>query len=107
MYQKPTVTPLTTKHPITTSHALRPPSGKYSSSSTVGVVAAFTSASVSRFFWLGFRSTENIAKRGQREEVEDWCQRLGPEVGDETVIPRKEVMPCVYIPPVVVEDFSS
>ena len=37
-HEKPSVTALTTKHPITTSHALRPPSG--SSSSIVGTAIA-------------------------------------------------------------------
>ena len=102
-YQKPTVTALTTKHPATTSHALRPPSGKSSSSLIVGVATTWATASVLRSFWLGFSSTENIAggEGGGEKREENPSQGPGHEIVDGTLVARK-----VYIPSVVAEDNS-
>lgn len=109
-YQKPTVTELTTKHPMTTSHALEPPSGKSSSSSIVDGVVTWTTASAPRSFWPGFSSTGNIAggEGGKRErKVKNLSQGLGHEVVNGTVIARKEVLPRLYIPSVMADDVSS
>ena len=66
IYQNPTVTTVMTKHPATTSHALRPPSGKYSSSSILGAGITCTTISSLLPSPLDFSSAVDITgeKRG-------------------------------------------
>ena len=92
-YQKPTVIELMTKHPMTTSHALRPPSGKSSSSSIVGAAVTWRAASVPRPFWLGFSSAGNITggEGVEEEDIENLSQGVHHEVVNETIISRKKV----------------
>jgi len=99
IYQKPTVTALTTKHPATTSHALRPPSGKSSSSSIVDTVITWATASILRPFWHGVSSAENITrgKGGREKRVENPSQEPGHEVVGRIIVAHKVCIPSVMV----------
>ena len=67
------------------------------------VVCSCISAFLARFFFSG----EHRRGGAQREEVENRCQGVDPEVVNEIIVSRKEITPCLCISLVMAEGVGS